>query len=122
MKCVSRPAACLALALSGAAGGAWGVEVSQAGAQRAGPTIKVQTSRATQANHAVRVGVVTRIDPQAGRLEIQGQWHSMVWGETLIYQHGHSARPDALKVGQTIRYSVLEGAAGSRRLGVLYVP
>ena len=122
MKCVSRPAACLALALSGAAVGTWGVEVSKAGAQRAGQTIKAETSRATDANHAMREGVVTRIDPQGGRLEIQGEWHSMVWGETHLYQHGHSARPDALKVGQAIRYSVLEGGAGSKRLGVLYVP
>ena len=121
MKCLSRPAACLALALSGAAGGAWGVEVSKAGAQRAGQTIKTETAPATDTNHAMREGVVTRIDPQGGKIEIQGQWHSVVWGETQIYHNGHSARPDVLKVGQAIRYSVLASDARGKRLGVLYV-
>ena len=121
MKCVSSPAACLALALSGAAVGAWGVEVSKASGQGAGQTIKAETTRATDASHAMRDGVVTRIDPQGGRIEIQGQWHSLVWGETQIYHNGHSARPDVLKVGQAIRYSVSESDARGKRLGVLYV-
>lgn len=121
MKCVSSPAACLALALSGAAAGAWGVEVSKASGQAAGQTIKAETTRATDASHAMREGVVTRIDLQAGKIEIQGQWHSLVSGETQIYHNGHSARPDVLKVGQAIRYSVSASDARGKRLGVLYV-
>ncbi len=122
MKCVSGLAACLVLALSGAVVGAWGVEVGKDVAPRVGQNTKAQTSRPTDTGHAMREGVVTGINLQAGRLEIRGQWHSMVWGETQIYQNGHSARPDALRVGQEIRYSVVESDAGVKRLGVLYVP
>ena len=112
----------VAFALAGATVGAWGVEVGKGVARGAGQIANPQTPRLTEKSHAVREGVVTRIDLPARRLEIQGHWHTMVWGQTQIFQNGHSARPDALKVGQAIRYSVSESEAGGKHLGVLYVP
>ena len=97
------------------------------GAAGAGPNAAI-ASKATpaakpgDATGQLRQGSVTAVSAKGDRIEIQGKWHSIVAGQTQIFQQGRPARPEVLKVGQLVRYTASENTAGNQRLGVLYVP
>jgi hypothetical protein len=110
------------LALGGATFGTLAVEVSRPHSLATPSTQKARAVEASSASHVLRGGVITRVDLANSRIEIEGQWCSIVWGQTQLFQQGHSARPDALKAGMAVKFSVSEGEAGAKRLGVLYAP
>jgi hypothetical protein len=70
----------------------------------------------------LREGVLTRVDVPGGKVEIDGQWHSLIWGHTQVFQQGHSARPEVLRVGQLVRYTAAAAHGAGKRIGVIYAP
>ena len=110
-----------ALLAAGQASFVGAVEVGKGAAQPARQANSVQAPARVEPSAKLIEGVVTQLDIARGKVEIQGQWHSIAWGRTQIFQNGHSVRPDALKVGQAVSYSSAEGAAGTKQLGLVYV-
>lgn len=119
MKSSIRWSGWLALALGLQAANVAAVELKQTGVQGGRPVSKVPSTQGVQPSGKLLDGVISRLDLPAGKVEIQGQWLTISPGRTQLFQGGHTARPDALRIGQAVRYTTL-GDAADKRLGVLY--
>lgn len=71
-------------------------------------------------------GVITAIRPDARQigtqLEIGGKWLLVLTGRTVVRREGLPVGLDALRVGQTISYSMATTTPGETALGVVYAP
>lgn len=91
----------------------------RSGGQNTGPRAPDRDS--SDDRHSLRRGVVTRVSANAERIEIQGQWHRIDPAHTRILRGGQVIRPDAIRTGQTLEFTLLPGRDAQRGLGVVYV-
>lgn len=98
----------------GAAGSGGQSRPSAAGAPSAPP----QPEPAAQFNQ----GVVTALSAQGDHVEIQGRPHFISTGRTRFYRNGQGVTVDALKKGQTLRFTLAPGPESRPVLGVVHVP
>ena len=85
-----------------------------------------QAPAAVQADesNSLREGLITNVEPQANRLQVQGVWLQAVPGKTVVIRDGRAVPLDALRKGQVVKYTLAVGAASSSpaTLGAVYVP
>lgn len=95
-----------------------------------GATLKQPTRKATEAkqgNHAddsqaLRAGRVTAVSARGDQVEIQGRWHRIDPNRTRIFRGGQAVQAEALKIGQTLKFTLTPGGGDSATLGAVYVP
>ena len=71
---------------------------------------------------SLRNGTVTALDERGTRVQVQGVWLDVVGGKTQLSHHGQPARIDTLRVGETVRFTVVPGATQGQALRVVYAP
>ena len=67
-------------------------------------------------------GTVGALDPRAGRVQVQGIWLDVVAGKTQLLRNDRPAAVDTLKVGESIRFTVMPGSGKAPALKVIYAP
>ena len=74
----------------------------------------------------VQRGAITAIRPDARQIgmqiEIGGRWLLILTGRTVVRRDGLPVGIDALRVGQTIGFSMATTTPGETALGVVYAP
>ena len=76
----------------------------------------------------LRAGLVTAVDREHGRVQIDGVWFAVVDGQTRLLHLGRVAEPGVLAAGQYVRYTLaamamaMATASGGATLGLVYVP
>ena len=74
----------------------------------------------------VQRGAITAIRPDARQmgtqLEIGGRWLLVLTDRTVIKRDGLPVGVDALRVGQTVGFSMVTTTPGETALGVVYAP
>jgi hypothetical protein len=83
-----------------------------------------QADAAAQADDrtSLRQGVISAIGTKGDAVLINGSWLGIVNGQTVLFRQGKPVRPDVLRKGQQLRFTLAPGAADRRTLGVVYVP
>jgi hypothetical protein len=85
-----------------------------------------QAPAAVQADESssLRQGLVTQVEPQASRVQVQGVWLQAVAGRTVVIRDGRAVPFDVLRKGQIVKYTLAAGAPSSSpaTLGAVYVP
>ena len=69
-----------------------------------------------------REGTVTAVNLAEGRVQIQGQWHDWVAGKSKLSVQGKPVGVDALKAGQSVRFTVSASAPGRSTIVAIHVP
>ncbi len=67
-------------------------------------------------------GTVTALSAQGDHVEIQGRAHFIAAGRTRFYRDGQAVTVEALKKGQTLRFTLAPGSEKRPVLGVVHVP
>jgi len=67
----------------------------------------------------LREGAITALDKTRGKVQIGGQWHSIAESTKLLRQ-GKPIGIDALKVGETVKFSFGRGEAGRTSIAVIH--
>ena len=74
----------------------------------------------------VQRGAITAIRADARQIgtqvEIGGRWLLVLTGRTVVRQGGLPVGVDALRVGQTVGFSMATATPGETAMGVVYVP
>ena len=74
----------------------------------------------------VQRGAISAMRPDARQIgtqiEIAGRWLLVLNGRTAVRQGGLPVGVDALRVGQTVGFSMATTTPGETALGVVYVP
>jgi hypothetical protein len=82
------------------------------------PTQPSQQPEPVQVVH----GVVTALSSGGDHVAIQGRVHFIAAGKTRFFRNGQLVSADALKVGQTLKYTLVANSGDRPTLGVVYVP
>lgn len=86
------------------------------------PHGKQEGEKGTLPEKALLRGVVTELDAAGGRVQIQGQWHRVVSGQTHVLSGGKQVPVNRLKVGQKLKFTLAAGNSETKTLGIVYVP
>ncbi len=71
---------------------------------------------------SLREGVITDLRLDAGKVEIDGKWYTIVIGQTKVVRNGNSVPSRSLSKRQSVRFT-LEGNDPARSvIEVVYVP
>lgn len=103
-----------------------------AGASRVGgappPAASAVQAAAQQPTHAqtdesasLRQGTVGAVDERGARVQVQGIWIDLVADKTQLLRNGRRAGLETLKAGESIRFTVVPGAAAPA-MKVIYAP
>ncbi len=71
---------------------------------------------------SLRQGTIGALDERAGRVQVHGIWLDLVAGKTQLLRGDRPAALDTLKVGESIRFTVLPGTGAAPALKVIYAP
>ena len=97
-------------------------EVNSQPTNPARPHGKSEGAKGALPEKALLEGVVTGLDAAGGRVQIQGQWHRIVSGQTQILSGGKQVSANSLKVGQKLKFTAAAGNSETKTLGMVYVP
>ena len=114
-----------ALTLAAIADGAVASRVAGAAAPAASSVLGgAQQPAHVQADESasLRQGTIGALDPRTGRVQVQGIWLDVVAGRTQLLRGDRAAPLDTLKVGESIRFTVLPGSGAAPTLKVIYAP
>lgn len=70
----------------------------------------------------MREGTLTALNIAGGQIQIQGRWHDVIAGKTMVFSKGKQVGVDVLKLGQAIRFNSSIGASGRSTIAAIYVP
>lgn len=90
--------------------------------QAATPRDAAPTQPRPESPQLMHQGVVTAVSAQGDHVEIQGRAHFIAPGQTRFFRDGNAVTADALKKGQTLRFTLAGGSKDRPTLGVVYVP
>ena len=71
---------------------------------------------------ALVAGNVTALRPDGTQVQIDGKWYRLKPGRSVLLRKGLPVGADALRVGQTLKFSLASNASGETALGVVHVP
>jgi hypothetical protein len=71
---------------------------------------------------SLRQGAITALDPSGARLQVGGIWLELVDGKTLAMRQGRPVAIGTLKIGETIRFTVVPGTTEAASLRLIYAP
>jgi hypothetical protein len=97
-------------------------EVNSQSTSPARPHGKSEAAKRALPETALLEGTVTGLDTAGGRVQIQGQWHRVVSGETQVLSGGKQVNPTSLKVGQKLKFTLAAGNTHAKTLGMVYAP
>jgi len=83
-----------------------------------------QQPAAVQADESasLRQGTISALDAAGARVQVQGIWLEAPAGKTVVMRRGAPVGIETLKVGDTIRFTVVPGSADLSALKVIYAP
>ena len=114
-----------ALALAAFTGAASATRVAGAAAPAASSVLGGDQQPAhVQADESasLRQGTIGALDPRTGRVQVQGIWLDVVADKTQLLRGDRPAALDTLRVGESIRFTLLPGNAAAPALKVIYAP
>ena len=122
MKRVFRLTLAVTCALAPALAAVAAEEVNSQPTSPARPHGNSESGRGTSPEKSLLQGVVTELDAPGSRVQIQGQWHRVVSGQTQILSGGKQVNANSLKVGQKLKFTLASGSTQAKTLGMVYVP
>ena len=112
----------VAMAFSGHVANVNAVDLNLPSSGATHPANKGTTGIPAEDKGHMRSGVITTVESTGNKIEIGGQWYSIVGGQTQVFQRGKSVRADVLKAGQAIKFTVTQTGSEGKKLGAVYVP